>query len=165
MKITFLLKSLTKNKKKRGQSAIIAWVLLIGLSVSLAIVVSTWTKKQAQETTETLVSQTEADLRCAAVSFNAKAECSIPYDSLKVVNRGDFTIHKFVIHIKSKEGQLISNTINLFENGREPIKPGETQTLRTQDSFMNSEIELVPFIQVDGEYVGCTARTLKTECQ
>lgn len=164
MKITFLGKSLTKNKKKRGQGAIIAWVLLIGLSVSLAILVSTWTKKQAEETTETLVSQTEADLRCAAVSFNAKPECSIPYDSLKVVNRGDFTIHKFVVHIKSKEGQLISNTINLFEKGREPIKPGETQTLRTQDSFMNSEIELVPFIQVDGEYVGCTARTLKTEC-
>ncbi len=164
IKINFFLKSLSKNKQKRGQGAIIAWVLLIGLSVSLAVIVSTWTREQAEETTETLVSQTEADLRCAAVSFNAKPECKIPYDKLKIVNRGDFTIHKFVIHIKPKEGQLISNTINLFEGGREPIKPGETKTLRTQDSFMNSEIELVPFIQVDGQYVGCTARTLKIKC-
>lgn len=161
IKITFLKKSLTK----KGQGAIIAWVLLIGLSVSLAVIVSTWTREQAEETTETLVSQTEADLRCASVSFNAKPECSIPYDSLKVVNRGDFTIHKFIVHIKSNQGQLFSSTINLFEGGREPIKPGETQTLRTQDSFMNSEIELVPFIQVDGQYVGCTARTLNTECK
>ncbi len=150
--------------KKKGQAALIAWVLLIGLSVSLAVIVTTWTREQAEETTETLVSQTEADLRCDAVSFNVAPQCEIPYDGLKIVNRGDFTIHKFVVHIKPPEGNLISSTINLFEGGREPLKPGETQTLRTKDSFMNSEIDLVPFIQVDGQYVGCSARQLTTRC-
>ena len=169
---TFLRKSLTKttflrkfNKRtKKGQAALVAWVLLIGLSVALAVVVSTWTKKQAEETSKGIVSETEADLRCAGVSFNVAPQCEIPYDELKVVNRGDFTIHKFVVHIKPREGNLISNTINLFEKGYVPLKPGDTQTLKTQDSFMNSEIDLTPFIQINDQYVGCSTRKLITNC-
>lgn len=150
---------------KKGQGAIIAWVLLIGLSVSLAVVVSTWTRQQAEQTSETIVSQTEIDLRCASVSFNAAPTCESPYDSIKIVNRGDFTIHKFVAQIQSKDGKLISNTINLFEGGREPIKPGETQTLRTQNSFQDSEIGLVPFIKVDEQLAGCSSRKLTVKCE
>ena len=149
---------------KRGQGAIIAWVLLIGLSVSLAVVVSTWTRQQAEETAEGIVSQTEVDLRCASVSFNAAPDCVNSFE-MKIVNRGDFTIHKFVAQIQSKDGKLVSNTINLFENGREPLKPGDTQTLKTQNSFQASEIGLVPFIKVDDQIVGCSARKLTVKCE
>ena len=149
---------------KRGQGAIIAWVLLIGLSVSLAVVVSTWTRQQAEETAEGIVSQTEVDLRCASVSFNAAPDCVDSFE-MKIVNRGDFTIHKFVAQIQSKDGKLVSNTINLFENGREPLKPGDTQTLKTQNSFQNSEIGLVPFIKVEDQIVGCSTRKLTVKCE
>ena len=90
---------------KKGQGAIIAWVLLIGLSVSLAVVVSTWTRQQAEQTAEGIVSGTEVDLRCASVSFNAAPDCTDNFE-IKIVNRGDFTIHKFVAQIQSKDGKL-----------------------------------------------------------
>ncbi|MDP4012172.1 MAG: hypothetical protein Q8R00_01015 [Candidatus Nanoarchaeia archaeon] len=151
---------------KNGQGAIIAWILLIGLTVSLAVMVTTWTRQQAEETTSGLVSQTEVDLRCESVSFNANPSCDSLDGEIKIVNRGDFSIHKLVFHIKDRDdGTLKSKTINLFESGRTPISPGESQTIYTQTGLRRSDIDITPFIKVEDQYAGCSSRKITVICE
>ena len=145
---------------KKGQGMIIAWVLLIGLTVSLAVIVTTWTRQQAEETTAGIVSQTEVELRCAAVSFNAKPNCV--GNNIEIVNRGDFSIHKFVIHMKPTGAALQSETVNLFDD---PIAPGQEKSINTQFNDLYGSIDLTPFIKVEDQYVGCSDRKLTVKCE
>jgi hypothetical protein len=147
---------------KKAQGMIIAWVLLIGLTVSLAVIVTTWTRQQAEDTVEGIASGTEVDLRCSAVSFNAQPLCDT--ETIKIVNRGDFSIHKFVIHMKNAEG-LKSKTVNLFEEPHEVLIPGKTQTINTNLGDMYGEIDLTPFIKVEDQIVGCSDRKLTVKCE
>lgn len=147
---------------KRGQGQIIAWVLLIGLTVSLAVVITTWSRQQAESTTEGIVGQAEIDLRCASVSFNAKPYCE--GETIDIVNRGDFSIYKFVIHMKNPEG-LKSKTLNLYEDPEKVIAPGERKNINTELGDMYGSIDLTPFIKIDEAYVGCSARKLTVKCE
>jgi len=145
---------------KKGQGMIIAWVLLIGLTVALAVIVTTWTRQQAEETTEGIVAGTEVELRCAAVSFNAKPTCN--GNHIDVVNRGDFSIRKFVIHMNNKDG-LNSETVEFFED---PILPGKSKGINTKEiDSLYGTISLTPFILVDNQIVGCSDRKLTLECK
>ena len=78
---------------KRGVSVIIGWVLLVGLSVALAIMVTTWAKQHAEQTTQFIIQDVEGDLNCADVSLKAFV-VNPPCTDLNISNTGYHTIIK-----------------------------------------------------------------------
>lgn len=151
---------------KKGQGQVVAWVLLIGLTVSLAVIVTTWTRQQAEETTSGIVGQAEIDLRCASVSFNALPDCE--GETMDIMNRGDFTIHKLVFHMNNADGLKSSTwpTGNLLGDEEYRVIPGERKNINTGlGSMKQSTIDITPFIKIEENYVGCTARKLTVKCE
>ena len=50
-------------QNKRGVGSIVAWVLLVGLGVSLGLMVTIWAKQQATKTTEFIIKDVEESLQ------------------------------------------------------------------------------------------------------
>ena len=147
--------------RNKGQSEIISWVLLIGLAVSLAVIVTVWTREQAEESIEGVVSKSESDYRCNEVSFNAVVDCNT--GNVDVVNKGNFNIHRFIVHEYMKNG----NTETLTKETAKPLEVGKNtpQDLYTISQTGNiKSIDLIPVIKIDKEYVGCVERKLVFEC-
>ncbi len=136
-----------KHMNKRGISELISWVLIIGFSVALGIMVTSFLKNQASSTTEKIVQDTEGDLRCADVSINAFC---LSAGAFKITNRGYFTIHD----IKIRHGEELKTiTINL--------PPGqESESLNIGPG--NGDI--IPVIQVEGKLLACIDKKVPVSC-
>lgn len=141
----------------KGISPAIAWVLLVGLTVTLAITVFNWSKEQAEEFGESVTSKAERDMRCENVAFNAICENG----DISVINKGDFSIHKFLIREYSASG-LLGNREKVLNN---PLKPGRrTPEYLYTMSQQAQEVDLVPVIKIEDELVPCTNRKIVTSC-
>ena len=143
--------------ESKGISPVIAWVLLVGLTVTLAISVFNWSREQAEDVGKSIASKTEKDVRCENVAFNAVCDKG----DVNVINKGDFTIHKFIIHEYAPSGVLA----NLEKAPANPLKPGgsKLQYLYTM-SKAAQEIDLLPVIKIEEEFVPCVNRKIVVEC-
>ena len=139
---------------KRGAETIVAWVLLVGLSITLGIIVSQWMKEQAEKQSEDIVKEVEGDIKCVDVSLNAyfsDSSCS----TLEISNRGYFKI--LALKIRSDYGTGDPQEINL--------NPQQTQTLNIGYSVYNgSRIDLIPIIKVGKERLACVDKKISIEC-
>ena len=147
---------------KRGVSVIIAWVLLFGLSATLAILVGIWIKDQAQQRGEEIAITSDKDARCADTVLSAEVNCDengaiINYD---VTNRGSFTIHKV-----SCFGE-----INDFDDSDpdKVLKPGDSEanTLNScsSENYNRNQVALVPVIKIGEEFIGCGDNSVILRC-
>tara|TARA_Y100000310_G_C20659472_1_gene803875 strand:+ start:766 stop:1203 length:438 start_codon:yes stop_codon:yes gene_type:complete len=141
---------------KRGISPAISWVLLIGLSVTLAGMVTFWTRSISETTTEKLVMDVEHDMRCSEISLNAQisagSNCGSSL-SLDITNSGYFTIKKIKLRTTNTEEFEIE------------IKPTKTQTLNTNTNYPTiSEVGIIPVTEVEGQLLGCLEREIKVNC-
>ncbi len=100
---------------KRGVSSLIAWVLLIGFAVTLAVFVSRWSLQQAQKSTEGVESMIEGDILCSEVNINIICEGS----SLYMINRGSLAIKQ--IKIGNNNPQEMSGERGLMPKDRTGI--------------------------------------------
>ena len=70
---------------RRGESTVVAWVLMIALGVTLGILVSKWTFSQAEQSSQTIIDTAEDDSRCT--------EVNIAFNCEKLKNTGVFSVH------------------------------------------------------------------------
>lgn len=136
--------------EKKGASEIIGWVLLVGLSVMLAIIVTTWAKQQAQDTSEFIIKDVQDDLRCEEVSMKAFIETP-PCSNINVSNTGYHKIIKIIARHKFGTQEF---EVNLL-----PQKDSKVLNIN-----IPSKIDIIPVIQSGNELIGCADRKLVLEC-
>ncbi|MBI2499029.1 hypothetical protein HYV88_02195 [Candidatus Woesearchaeota archaeon] len=128
---------------KRGAAELISYVLIIGLSITLAIVVGMWSKGESKRVVETTVKESEIETRCAEVHLGGFGCIRNNNLEIKAVNRGSFSINGIRYICTKDDGSDISGKIDLDN----PLKPGEEQSLNNLNNCdSNKEIILTPFI-------------------
>src|SRR3989344_89577 len=135
--------------RKRGVSEIVSWVLLVGLTITIGMVVSQWLREHAEITTDKLADQTQADLICNDVAINAYFTDPSTCASVTLVNKGYHTIHE--INARSKYGT------NPYTIDLKPGDPPTTQPLNTG----NTSVDIIPVVVVKGATIGCPTQQIK----
>ena len=72
---------------KKGASAIVAWVLLLGFTIALATTIFYWTKSQATEMTEHTVEFVTGQMECQDISINVY-DINTEDNTFKIKNKG-----------------------------------------------------------------------------
>ncbi|HLC37758.1 MAG TPA: hypothetical protein VJJ53_03190 [Candidatus Nanoarchaeia archaeon] len=103
---------------KKGVSPLIAWVLIIGLSLALAVVVGNFMKESAEETAESLIKDIEGGAVCNKLNINAEPlECNKASKKIKLAltNRGFLAIDKVRVRLFYSDNTLGNEIVN-FNN-------------------------------------------------
>ena len=137
--------------KKRGASELVAWVLIIGFSIALGVIVTQWLKDQATKSAEIVTKDIEKDLRCGDVSINAFF--SSPCTGIDVTNKG---YHK-IVSIK------VRNPYDVQELSID-LRPGSTSTISPQGIQTGMSVDLIPVIEGENERLGCIDRRIILQC-
>lgn len=141
-------------KTKKGMSDIVAWVLLIGLSVALAAIVTVWTKQQVSKTTEFIIEDVEGDIQCADVSFKAFI-ANPPCSGINISNTGYHKIIRvslrtqFMNQPQQVDVNLLPQTDSKVLNINVPTQGG---------------VDIIPIIQSSKGLIGCADRKLVITC-
>lgn len=135
---------------KRGAEVIVAWVLLLGLSITLGIFVSQWIKEQAEKQSEEIVKEVEGNIKCVDVSLNAfftNQNCN----EISLANKGLFKILSLKIR-----SDYSTDTFSINLN------PQQTQTLNI--GYSANKLDIIPVIKSDKENLACVDRKISIEC-
>jgi len=153
-------------KNKRGISPLIATVLLIVIVIVIALLVFFWytdvLKKQQEK------EQMTSELICAQkVEFEvSEADCIIDANpksvTFKATNTGSAHIDKFIVIVKSDDGDVIAN----IQTGT-GVRYPETEQLSVEVASLNSgdiiELEIIPMIVREGKATECSEKSRITE--
>lgn len=106
---------------KKGVSPLIAWILIIGLSISLAVVVGGFIRRSAEITQESLIEEIEGGAICNKLNINAEPlECVRGEKiSLRLYNRGFLAINGVKVRLFYSDNTL-GNEIVSFNNNLVP---------------------------------------------
>ena len=146
------LKKRIKRKNKKGIGPIIAWILLLGFSISLAVMIFNWTRTQTEDLTESTINYVEGKLECQEVSINVvtNVECT----EITINNRGKLNIEQFAIRVfREDEKTLISEDL---------LDPKDSKTLPPIIQF--NKLQVIPIIEVNDKLVGCIEKRISHEC-
>jgi flagellin-like protein len=154
---------------KRGISEVISLVLLIGMAVALAILVTNWTRNQVEESTGTIVNSIEKDEKCALAAMNVNYEensCSdqilTGYLKLLIMNRGDVKLVDYGIKLNTEDVDI--SNVNFDEDIT--IMPFETKTLKVGIIDDNlEEITIIPYVEIEGNKIGCFEKRIVLKCE
>lgn len=92
-----------KTTNKKGVSPLIAWVLILGFSITLAGIVTNWYMKSAEQMTESTITTLEGGMECNEVSINVAYTYKDPNCWLKISNTGKFQIDSVKINTVTKD--------------------------------------------------------------
>ncbi|MDP3917199.1 MAG: hypothetical protein Q8Q42_02830 [Nanoarchaeota archaeon] len=143
---------------KRAITPAISWILLMGMAVVLAGVVTIWMKSTAESSTSIVIGSVEVDMQCNDISVNAyetpgKTQCS----SIEVINNGLFSIT--AIKVRDNDG------VADFPYDP-PLKPGESITTNLNNPSIptNNEIGLIPITLVNDKAIACMEKETTIIC-
>jgi hypothetical protein len=133
----------------KGVSIVIGWVLLVGLSVALGMMVTTWIKQQAEDTTTFIIEDISGDTRCADVSLKAYIQATPCV--INVSNSGYHTIFK--VSARHQYGTQEFQVDLPPQQGSKSLNIG-----------VSLEVDIIPVIQVDNKLLGCADRKVVLQC-
>ncbi len=169
------------RSNKKGMEMAVAWVLLLGFSVTLAVLVSTWAVQHARKSTEGTIKFVEDEQKCEQVQIYAVFTAyGDPVDDTKkctnitIVNNGYFTVNEMVLRGTNKiTKQQIPNQV-IKDAMFVPLKPNEQKIGDTtlwdgvpQNVPAGTEgasIELVPVLKDETGKIACSDRLARIEC-
>ena len=125
---------------KKGVSELIAFVLLIGLAVTVGVFVSRWSLQQAQKSTGGIEDMVMGDIQCSDVDIQWICEGT----SVKIKNRGTLTIVDF-----HKDGELMKMS--------EVLKPNSERSGFSTGVY-------TPIIKIDEKLVYCSTKKQEFKC-
>ena len=141
---------------KKGAGIIIAWVLLVGLGVTLGIFVTTWMAKQAEERTESMVSYLTGDIKCRDIAINVKTDSCSPL-VINVTNKGLLRVEQYAVRVRNDTAMMGKKIVTNL------TMPEETKQLYIGSYSNINKIEVIPLIKVSDdpvEIIGCSDRKL-----
>lgn len=148
--------------KKKGASAVVAWVLLLGFSIGLATTIFLWTTRQTEEMSESAVRFVEGGMQCDNVMINVAlikqvdsgGECNSDSCCLKISNTRYLDIEKIILR------NLDSSSSD------ECCKPLDVKTYSIihKLEWSGKKVEVMPIIKLDGDLVACKNKAITVEC-
>ncbi len=158
------------KKKKRGMETVVAWVLLLGFSITLGTFVFMWATRSSEEMTESTTKFVEGGMQCEQVQMYAvftedpDNPGGPPCGYISITNRGYLTIEKIKIRGINKNTQ---KPLTNQETYVEPLSPKEKYEGLTATWGLpasNAEVELIPIVREGNNMIGCTDRMTRVEC-
>lgn len=140
------MKKIFSNKK--GIESLIAWVLLIGFSVGLAVFVTRWSLQQAQKSTSGVEEMVMGDIQCSDVAISGHCDEN---NNIIIKNKGTLNI------IGYKKG---SDTKPTMFSKEDILKPNVGEL-----KFATTKISITPIINIDGKQVMCVTQKQDFECK
>ncbi len=116
-----------KQTNKKGVSPIIAWVLLLGFSVTLGVIVSSWYLQSSEQMTESTLTTLEGGIECNDVSINVAYTERYSDCWLKISNTGKLKIDSVKINAITKEYGKNPKEYKNFTNSDIPNLCSETK--------------------------------------
>jgi len=149
---------------KRGISPLIATVLIIGFTISLAAVIISWGQtftRQIQQETET---SSNEQIACATeVVFDINNACKImgsPNGEVKVIvkNDGSRKIDKFLVRSYRAADNVVQNELTFNDDGIPAfgIEPQTYIPAYTSGTGPTKLVELIPVVTIEGKQVTCS---------
>lgn len=147
-------------KSKKGAGTVVAWVLLLGFSISLATTVFLWTTRQAEEMTESTVRFVEGGMQCDNVGINvavkAATDCT-PQKSccLKITNVRYLNIEKIILRALER--------VDSAECGSLAATQPPPFIFCGQD-WAPQNVSVMPVVKVNNDLVGCKNKAVTVKC-
>lgn len=138
---------------KKGDSSIIAWVLLLGIAISTATAVFFWLQQQTETHTQKTTEYIEGNIACKEIIINAIPDSNC--ENIEIRNRGMLNIAKVKIRLYKN-----NNEVEVIENGQIPPK----QSININIGNNNQKVEIVPLINITKNLAICNERSLFVEC-
>ncbi|MDP2908396.1 MAG: hypothetical protein Q8N77_01180 [Nanoarchaeota archaeon] len=147
--------------KKKGASAVVAWVLLLGFSIGLATTIFLWTTRQTEEMSESAVRFVEGGMQCDNVMINV-AKTPVTCTPLIITNTRYLNIEKILLR------QISNPAPNpIYCQGGEKFKvkdPAMPCPETTEPTGWTGKIEVMPLIKIDNDLVACKNKAITVEC-
>ena len=157
---------------KKAISPLIAWILLIGFTVTMAAFISNWVIQQTKETFQP--EKLLESMSCEGVSFSITTICidnvvigdcpegnKYYFDQIKVKNKGAYTIRNITIlslyeHLPQNKLPRVFNAFIEYY-----LKPGDEKEMNFKGEICikpdkKNEIKLIPAIEKDNKVSYCT---------
>ncbi len=143
------------NKKAQGE--FVAYVLLIGMAVGLAVLVGRWSISQSQRATENFVTQSEIDQTCSQITISGFVDCDAGSNKIKISNRGYLNVNKLRAQGSECTGSGTDEDIPV------EIKPGKTrdEPITISDGCRYGLI--LPMVKIKDQDVGCSEKRIQIE--
>lgn len=139
---------------RKGQGNVIAWVLLVGFAVSLAVLVGRWSIQQSQKSVSSIVETGEGDIMCENVAISAVCECNGDCN-LDVSNKGTLNIYQLNIGgCTTKDVGKGDNNWYIGLNEKKEI---------TLSKCSDELITLIPMIKIEDRLIGCANKELNID--
>ncbi|MDP2907384.1 MAG: hypothetical protein Q8O03_05580 [Nanoarchaeota archaeon] len=148
--------------KKKGISPLIATVLLIGLTISIALLAILWGKNYIEELAEKRGLLAEKQQQCNNVEITSvKAECTGGNCTIALKNKRETKINKLVFRITGQEkggASESSEALNALE-----VKQYNPQFIEDEIRDAKS-IDVIPHLRVaPGHYIPCSQQSIKVK--
>src|SRR3989344_3287005 len=143
---------------KKGISPLIATVLVIGLSITLAVVVSNFMKESAEETAESLIQDIEGGAVCNKLNINAEllwCEIGNKKIGLELSNKGFLAIDKVKVRLFYLDNTLGNEIVNLNNIPLLPEDSVEIEVPTTGETLI--KLQIVPI----REEFGCVDKKIE----
>src|SRR3989339_952849 len=131
------------RKQKKGIAPVIAWVLLLSLTITMGVFVTRWYLARTEGMTESTVNSLSGGIECSDVNINVAYTGTPANCNIKVSNTGSFRISRVLIN---------DFMINYDRNPKE--YQNYTQTDIT-DICSNDKITIIPVLQRDTGLINC----------
>ena len=161
MKITKLMPG-----KRKGIGQVLTWVLLLGFAVALATVIFFWASKHTEKVSGTTISYVEGGMQCEQVAINFDetygSACS---EDVIVQNVGYLKVSKLSIR-KVSEDPAYKDAFeaSLMPQASYNISQDMNVTLELGGSLLEATLEVVPILEINGEFIGCNNKAAAKEC-
>ncbi len=142
-----------------GASQIIAWVLLLGLGVSLATMVFLWTTSQTEDMSESAIRFVEGNMECDNVMINVKSNSGTNNCTFTVSNTHYLNISKLIIRRVD-----INNPVQFECNNSDQPLGVKEQVICDQTESLEGNFSIIPIIKIKDNFIGCKNKVIKTEC-
>lgn len=152
-------------KRNKGVEGVLAWVLLLGFSVTIGVMVFMWATKMSGRISENTVNYVEGDMSCEQVQIYSEftRDNNGICKNIKTMNKGYLNITQIMIRGMEKQtGKVIKpQTIDF----KPAMKPKEDVTSLLTDAINpNSEVDVIPVTSSNNRMILCTVRKVSLEC-
>ncbi|MBI2671601.1 hypothetical protein HYX16_01575 [Candidatus Woesearchaeota archaeon] len=136
---------------KKAQAAYVAYVLLIGLSVTLAVIVGRWSIEQAQKSSENVLKRSLIEDKCEQIAISGFLDCT--KNKINITNRGNLIIDGIKAVGEGSEGCLTKEK-------KEKINPGKSILIDRPSQDLNkcNTAVILPLTSISEEEIGCTEK-------
>lgn len=164
-----------KMKRKKGIETVVAWVLILGFSITLGTFVFMWATRSTQKMTESTLSYVEGGMQCEQVQIDALfsdyAGSSSKCMNVTITNRGYLTIEQVIVRgVKTSGESIAKQTIDKNTNTIPgiPLLPKRVTNgvIPSSWNFPDSgaTIDFIPVVKDKNTLISCSDKLKTVKC-